>query len=80
MCISQLLNSTGTLEKLDISWNNIGDDGMEVISEALKHNKSLKLLRVYSCGLSVQGIYSTVYINIHIAIASWLVNTCKVLE
>ena len=33
--ISQLLNVTPTLQWLDINCNDIGDDGMEIISEAL---------------------------------------------
>ena len=53
--ISQLLNVTHTLQVLDMSINDIGDDGMAVISEALQHNKSLTTLMVESCGLSVKG-------------------------
>ena len=53
--ISQLLNVTHTLQKLYMSRNDIGDDGMAVISEALQHNKSLTTLRVEWCGLSVKG-------------------------
>ena len=51
--ISQLLKVTETLQYLDVSWNELGDDGLEVISGALEHNKSLKsltTLKVYSCG------------------------------
>ena len=53
--ISQLLNITHTLQELDMSINDIGDNGMAVISEALQHNKSLTTLMVESCGLSVKG-------------------------
>ena len=53
--ISQLLNVTHTLKVLDMSGNDISDDGMAVISEALKHSKSLTKLRVGRCGLSVKG-------------------------
>ena len=53
--ISQLLNVTHTLQELDMSHNNIGDDGMAVISEALQHNKSFTTLNVGGCGLSVKG-------------------------
>ena len=53
--ISQLLNVTHTLQELMMSINNIGDDGMAVISEALQHNKSLTTLKVAECGLSVKG-------------------------
>ena len=54
--ISQLLNVTHTLQELSISENNISDDGMAVISEALQHSKSLTTLEVAECGLSVKGI------------------------
>ena len=53
--ISQLLNITHTLQELNIGSNDISDDGMAVISEALQHNKSLTTLVVIQCGLSVKG-------------------------
>ena len=53
--ISQLLNVTHTLQKLYMNYNDISDDGMAVISEALQHNKSLTTLEVGQCGLSVKG-------------------------
>ena len=53
--ISQLLNITHTLQYLYMTDNDIGDDGMAVISEALQHNKSLTTLEVEQCGLSVKG-------------------------
>ena len=40
---------------LDVGWNDIGDDGMAAISEALQNSKSLTKLNVYHCGLSVKG-------------------------
>jgi len=53
--ISQLLNVIYTLQELNVYGNNIGDDGMAVISESLQHNKSLTQLTVAKCGLSVKG-------------------------
>ena len=53
--ISQLLNVTNTLQVLHIGDNNIGDDGIAVISETLQHNKSVTTLRVNQCGLSAKG-------------------------
>ena len=53
--ISQLLNVTHTLQELYMSGNDISDDGMEIISEALQHNKSFTTLGVGQCGLSVKG-------------------------
>ena len=53
--ISQLLNVTHTLQELNMCYNDISDDGMPVISEALQYNKSLTTLLVAQCGLSVKG-------------------------
>ena len=53
--ISQLLDVTHTLQWLDIGFNDISDDGIAVISEALQHNKSLTTLCVIWCGLSAKG-------------------------
>ena len=53
--ISQLLNVTHTLQDLNMYDNDIGNDGMKVISEALKYNKSLTTLSVGCCGLSEKG-------------------------
>ena len=53
--ISQLLNVTHTLQELIMGSNDIGDNGMAVISEAPQHNKSLTTLMVGHCGLSVKG-------------------------
>ena len=53
--ISQLLNVTHTLQELYIGWNDISDDGIAEISEALQHNKSLTTLDVKRCGLSAKG-------------------------
>ena len=61
--ISQLLNGTHTLKQLYISDNNISDDGMAVISEALQHNKSLTALDVEKCGLSVKGTVLCIQVN-----------------
>ena len=61
--ISQLLHVTHTLQRLHMSGNDIGDEGMAVISEALQHNKSLTTLRVLGCGLSVKGTVACVFYN-----------------
>ena len=50
-----IITGSATLRVLDVSGNDIGDDGMAVISEALQHNKSLTELRVEECGSSVKG-------------------------
>ena len=50
-----IITGSATLRVLDVSWNDIGDEWMAVISEALQHNKSLTTLSVGDCGLSVKG-------------------------
>ena len=50
-----IITGSATLRVLDVSFNDIGDDGMAVISEALQHNKSLTILRLAECGLSMKG-------------------------
>ena len=50
-----IIIDSATLRVLDVSHNDIGDDGMAVISEALQNSKSLTKLNVEKCGLSVQG-------------------------
>ena len=50
-----IIIDSATLRVLRVSLNNIGDDEMAVISEALQNSKSLTKLDVSWCGLSVQG-------------------------
>ena len=51
-----IITGSVTLRVLNVSCNDIGDNGMAVISEALQHNKSLTTLGVGKCGLSAKGI------------------------
>ena len=53
--ISKLLNVTHTVQELNMYANNISDDGIAVILEALQHSTSLTTLDVAECGLSVKG-------------------------
>ena len=50
-----IITGSATLRELDVSNNDISDDGMALISEALQHSKSLTTLGVKRCGLSVKG-------------------------
>ena len=50
-----VITGSATLRVLDVSENDICDEGMAIISEALQHNKSLTVLKVSRCGLSVKG-------------------------
>ena len=62
MC-TVIVTGSATLRVLDVSFNDIGDEGMGIISEALQHNKSLTTLGVGRCGLSVKGTVCSVWIN-----------------
>ena len=50
-----IITGSATLRELYVSYNDIGDEGMVVTSEALQHNKSLTTLGVRWCGLSMKG-------------------------
>ena len=56
-----IITGSATLRVLRVSDNDIGDEGMTVISEGLQHNKSLTTLRVEYCGLSVKGTVVCVF-------------------
>ena len=56
-----IITGSATLRELNVGYNDIGDDGMAVISEALQHNKSLTTLTVQECGLSVKGTVVCVF-------------------
>ena len=43
------------MRELKVSINDISDDGMAILSEALQHTKSLTRLMVAKCGLSAKG-------------------------
>ena len=50
-----IITGSTTLRELDVSWNNIGDNGISVITEGLQSNKTLTKLDVTVCGFSVKG-------------------------
>ena len=55
IAVSKLLVGNCTLQELNVSYNDIGDDGISVIVEQLQHNTTLTKLNVRYCGLSVKG-------------------------
>ena len=59
-----IITDGATLRGLDVSNNDISDDGMALVSEALQHNKSLTTLGVVECGLSVKGTVVCVQVAI----------------
>ena len=58
-----IITGSATLRELNVSNNDISDDGMAVISEALQHNKSLTTLGIKKCGLSVKGTVVCIKVN-----------------
>ena len=55
IAVSKLLAGNCTLQLLNVSGNDIGDDGISVIVEQLHHITTLTKLDVHNCGLSVKG-------------------------
>ena len=52
-----MITGSPSLRVLDVSGNDIGDDGLSL---CLQHINTLTELKVYHCGLSVKGIMSIV--------------------
>ena len=50
-----IITGSTTLRVLKVGLNEIGDDGIPMISEELRHNNSLTELNVQGCRLSVKG-------------------------
>ena len=50
-----IITGSTTLRELDVSWNDIGDNGISVITEGLQSNKMLTKLDVSECTFSVKG-------------------------
>lgn len=72
--ISQLLTVTHTLKELGIGKNDVGDDGIRVISETLQHNPSFIILRIGKCGLSAKGTIVWVRCNADIPTQTFCIN------
>ena len=50
-----IITGSTTLRELDVSYNQIGDNGIVLITEGLQSNKMLTKLDVTRCDLSVKG-------------------------
>ena len=50
-----IIKGSTTLKELDVSFNDIGDNGISAITEWLLSNKTLTMLNVSRCKLSVKG-------------------------
>ena len=57
ICIKTLLMENTKLQVLDISVNQIGNEGVAAICQGLEKNTTLIELRMVQCWLSVEGIY-----------------------
>ena len=53
--IGEFLKVNCVLKTLDLSQNNVGDDGISVIADALLCNQTLTELWVGECGVTVKG-------------------------
>ena len=51
-----IITGSASLRVLNVGGNDIGDDGMSLISSELQYNNILTELRVSGCGLSVKGV------------------------
>ena len=63
---SIIITGSTTLRELNISFNDIGDNGILMITEWLLSNKSLMKLDVSRCNLSVKGTVAIVQELIYI--------------
>ena len=50
-----MITGSPLLRILDVSYNNIGDNGLSLITEALQYNHTLTELHAYGCRFSVEG-------------------------
>ena len=59
--IAELLKISNSLQELNMRSNDIGDDGMSLVADALQYNRTLTKLNIRECGLSVKGtvVYNT---------------------
>ena len=53
-CISDILMRIDSLQVLELGWNNIGDDGIAFIAEALNTSR-ISILDVCKCGITFIG-------------------------
>ena len=47
-----------TLKELNVSYNNIGNKGISVITDGLQYSKKLAKLEILTCNFTAKGSYS----------------------
>ena len=52
-----MLMENKKLQHLDISGNEIGDDGVRHVAKGLQQNDTVTELRLHCCNISVKGNY-----------------------
>ena len=58
ICIKTLLMENKKLQVLNIGGNQIGNEGVAAVCEPLyNYNTTLTELRMFNCGISVEGKY-----------------------
>jgi len=57
ICIKTLLMENKKLQVLSIGGNQIGNEGVAAVCKVLCNNTNLIELRMWYCGLTVEGMY-----------------------
>ena len=55
LMLAIIITGSTALRELNVSYNNIGNKGISVITEGLQYNKTLTKLDVLTCGLTAKG-------------------------
>ena len=53
-----IITGSITLKELNISYNNIGNKGISVITDGLQYSKKLAKLEILTCNFTAKGSYS----------------------
>ena len=53
-----IITSSITLKGLNVSYNNIGNKGISVITVGLQYSKKLAKLEILTCNFTAKGSYS----------------------